>query len=105
MSDNRLNDKEISALLQAFEEVNEKNASSLKQSISFKTLLIAINIYFFTFISIYFLSINDVIYTPGQALDNEGLRSALNGRSHVIFWILTAMNISAYFILGSGQFA
>lgn len=100
MSDNRLNDNEISALLQAFEEVTEYNASSLKQSISFKALLIFTNIYFFTFISIYFLSLNDLIYAPGQALDNDGLSSSLNGRSHVIFWLLTAMNISAYFNIG-----
>lgn len=100
MSDNRLNDNEISALLKAFDEVNETNASSLKQSTTFKALLISINIYFFSFVSIHFLSVNGLIDTPGQALENEGLRSALSARSHVIFWILSILNISAYFNIG-----
>ncbi|WP_439508350.1 hypothetical protein [Yoonia sp.] len=100
MSKNRLNDKEISALLQSFQEVSENNTSSLKQSALFKALLISINIYFFTFISIYYLSVNGLIYTPGQALMNEELRSALYGRSHVVFWLLAVLNISAYFNFG-----
>ena len=100
MSDNRLNENEISALLHAFERVTEDNASSLRQSTTFRALLILINIYFFTFLFIYFLSVNDLIYTPGQILNDEGVRTTINGRAHIVLWLLFGLNISAYFGIG-----
>lgn len=100
MTTNRLNDNEINALLQSFDEVNASNASSLKQSNTFKALLISANIYFLIFVSLYILSANDLITTAGQTFNTDGMRTTLRGRSNVFFWIVVFLNISVYFNIG-----
>lgn len=100
MPNKRLNDNEINALLQAFDEVNANNAASLKQSRTFKVLLISLNIYFLIFISLYVLSANYLITTPGQVFNIDGLKTTLGGRSNMFFWILVFVNISAYYNIG-----
>lgn len=100
MPNKRLNDNEINALLQAFDEFNANNAASLKQSRTFKVLLISLNIYFLIFVLLYVLSVNDLINTPGQVFNTYGLRTTLGGRSNMIFWILVFVNISAYYNIG-----
>ena len=54
MADKKVNDMEMSAILEAFAESREDKAVSIYQSKTFKALIVFCNIYVLTFLVIYF---------------------------------------------------
>ena len=54
MADKKVNDMEMSAILEAFAEGREDKAVSIYQSKTFKALIVFCNIYVITFLVIYF---------------------------------------------------
>jgi len=100
MADKKVNDMEISAILEAFAESREDKAVLIDQSKPFKALIVFCNIYVLTFLVIYYSLKNNFLDGFDEGLLNEDVFTVFDGRAHIMFWLLVSMNVGAYFNFG-----
>jgi len=100
MADKKVNDMEISAILEAFAESREDKAVLIDQSKPFKALIVFCNIYILTFLVIYYSLKNSFLDGFDEGLLNEDVFTVFDGRAHIMFWLLVSMNVGAYFNFG-----
>lgn len=100
MADKKVNDMEISAILEAFAESREDKAVLIDQSKPFKALIVFCNIYVLTFLVIYYSLKNSFLDGFDEGLLNEDVFTVFDGRAHIMFWLLVSMNVGAYFNFG-----
>ena len=100
MADKKINTTEINAILEVFAESREVKANIIKQSKTFKTLLLLCNAYVAVFLVIYYFLNSNLLYAVDAALISEDFLTVFNGRANVMFWLFLAINLAAYFNLG-----
>ncbi|MDB4199854.1 hypothetical protein N9792_01855 [Planktomarina temperata] len=100
MADKKVNDMEMSAILEAFAESREGKAVLIDQSKPFKVLIVFCNIYVLTFLVIYYSLKNNFLDGFDEGLLNEDVFTVFDGRAHIMFWLLVSMNVGAYFNFG-----
>lgn len=100
MADKKVNDIEMSAILEAFAESREGKAVLIDQSKPFKVLIVFCNIYVLTFLVIYYSLKNNFLDGFDEGLLNEDVFTVFDGRAHTMFWLLVSMNVGAYFNFG-----
>jgi hypothetical protein len=97
MEDKKVTDMEMSAILEAFAQSRDEKAVSIRQSKTFKALIIFCNIYVLSFIFIYFMLWNKMLVAVDPNLLSTDILTIFNGRANIMFWLLILMNIGAYF--------
>tara|TARA_B110000503_G_scaffold129030_1_gene200805 strand:+ start:444 stop:935 length:492 start_codon:yes stop_codon:yes gene_type:complete len=97
MNKKKVNAEEISALLEAFSNVQKNRLSEFNQSPILKLAVTLINIYVISSIFMYLLLREGVLDQINPVLLNEDFLTLFNGRAYAMFWVLAAMNISLYF--------
>lgn len=100
MVDKKLDNSEISALLEAFGEISEQRVKVTQQSNTFKSLILFCNVYALTFMVLYYFLREGLIDALDARLIADDFKSLFNGRAHVMFWLIIFVNISAYFNIG-----
>ena len=100
MADKKVNDIEMSAILEAFAESREDKAVSIYQSKTFKALIVFCNIYVLTFLVIYFSLKSNFLDGFDDGLLSQDVFTVFDGRANVMFWLLASMNVGAYFNFG-----
>ena len=100
MADKKINTTEINAILEVFAESREVKANIIKQSKTFKTLLLLCNTYVVVFLGIYYFLNSNLLNAVDAALISEDFLTVFNGRANVMFWLFLAINLAAYFNLG-----
>ena len=100
MADKKINTTEINAILEVFAESREVKANIIKQSKTFKTLLLLCNTYVVVFLGIYYFLNSNLLYAVDADLINGDFLTVFNGRANVMFWLFLAINLAAYFNLG-----
>ena len=100
MADKKINTTEINAILEVFAESREVKANIIKQSKTFKTLLLLCNTYVVVFLGIYYFLNSNLLNAVDAALISEDFLTVFNGRANVMFWLFLGINIAAYFNLG-----
>ena len=99
MNKKKVNAEEISALLEAFSNVQKNRLSEFNQSPILKLAVTLINIYVISSIFMYLLLREGVLDQINPVLLNEDFLTLFNGRAYAMFWVLAAMNISYISIL------
>ena len=100
MADKKINTTEINAILEVFAESREIKANIIKQSKTFKTLLLLCNVYVVVFLVIYYFLNSNLLYAVDAYLINGDFLTVFNGRANVMFWLFLGINMAAYFNLG-----
>jgi hypothetical protein len=100
MADKKINTTEINAILEVFAESREIKANIIKQSKTFKTLLLLCNAYVAVFLVIYYFLNSNLLYAVDADLINGDFLTVFNGRANVMFWLFLGINMAAYFNLG-----
>ena len=100
MADKKINTTEINAILEVFAESREVKENIIKQSKTFKTLLLLCNTYVVVFLGIYYFLNSNLLNAVDAALISEDFLTVFNGRANVMFWLFLGINIAAYFNLG-----
>ena len=100
MADKKINTTEINAILEVFAESREIKANIIKQSKTFKTLLLLCNAYVVVFLVIYYFLNSNLLYAVDADLINGDFLTVFNGRANVMFWLFLGINMAAYFNLG-----
>lgn len=100
MADKKINTKEINAILEVFAESREIKANIIKQSKTFKALLLLCNAYVVVFLVIYYFLNSNLLYAVDADLINGDFLTVFNGRANVMFWLFLGINMAAYFNLG-----
>jgi hypothetical protein len=100
MADKKINTTEINAILEVFAESREIKANIIKQSKTFKTLLLLCNVYVVVFLVIYYFLNSNLLYAVDADLINGDFLTVFNGRANVMFWLFLGINMAAYFNLG-----
>ena len=100
MADKKINNTEINAILEVFAESREIKANIIKQSKTFKTLLLLCNAYVVVFLVIYYFLNSNLLYAVDADLINGDFLTVFNGRANVMFWLFLGINMAAYFNLG-----
>ena len=100
MADKKINTTEINAILEVFAESREVKANIIKQSKTFKTLLLLCNAYVVVFLVIYYFLNSNLLNAVDADLISEDFLTVFNGRANVMFWLFLGINIAAYFNLG-----
>jgi len=100
MADKKINTTEINAILEVFAESREVKANIIKQSKTFKTLLLLCNTYVVVFLGIYYFLNSNLLNAVDAALISEDFLTVFNGRANVMFWLFLGINMAAYFNLG-----
>ena len=70
MADKKINTTEINAILEVFAESREVKANIIKQSKTFKTLLLLCNTYVVVFLGIYYFLNSNLLYAVDADLIN-----------------------------------
>jgi hypothetical protein len=100
MADKKINTTEINAILEVFAESREIKANIIKQSKTFKALLLLCNAYVVVFLVIYYFLNSNLLYAVDADLINGDFLTVFNGRANVMFWLFLGINMAAYFNLG-----
>ncbi|MBT6344051.1 MAG: hypothetical protein HOJ51_11660 [Tateyamaria sp.] len=100
MADKKINTTEINAILEVFAESREIKANIIKQSKTFKALLLLCNAYVVVFLVIYYFLNSNLLYAVDADLINGEFLTVFNGRANVMFWLFLGINMAAYFNLG-----
>ena len=100
MADKKINTTEINAILEVFAESREVKANIIKQSKTFKTLLLLCNAYVVVFLVIYYFLNSNLLNAVDADLISEDFLTVFNGRANVMFWLFLGINMAAYFNLG-----
>ena len=100
MADKKINTTEINAILEVFAESREIKANIIKQSKTFKALLLLCNAYVIVFLVIYYFLNSNLLYAVDADLINGDFLTVFNGRANVMFWLFLGINMAAYFNLG-----
>jgi hypothetical protein len=100
MADKKINTTEINAILEVFAESREIKANTIKQSKTFKALLLLCNAYVVVFLVIYYFLNSNLLYAVDADLINGDFLTVFNGRANVMFWLFLGINMAAYFNLG-----
>lgn len=100
MNRHKLNDEEMSALLEAFSDARVDRSTGVSQSTMFKLCVVLVNIYILFFITTYILLRENLIVAINPDMLDEKFLTVFHGRAYVMFWLWAAFNISLYFNLG-----
>jgi hypothetical protein len=100
MSQNKITNEEMGALLGAFADMQKELTVGIIQTTLFKVCLIFSNIYAISFAILYMLLRENIIIASNPSLLGEEFLAVFSGRASVIFWILASLNISTYFNIG-----
>ena len=100
MADKKINTTEINAILEVFAESREIKANIIKQSKTFKALLLLCNAYVVVFLVLYYFLNSNLLYAVDADLINGDFLTVFNGRANVMFWLFLGINMAAYFNLG-----